>query len=152
MRPRICSELFEFMSACEGLFVHNVIVCKVFDFGIFRMCEIAKSLSHASYTQCTLWVWFCTMFICQWIRLPERNQTGISLSLQTKYIYLSCTYIAKVSSLRYFDYLTEINIDSSPIRYTNHSHNVWVPCCFVFGDKSMCSQRYLWCNLFVVFF
>lgn len=48
MRPRICSELFEFMSACEGLFVYNVIVCKVFDFEIFRMCEIAKSLSHAT--------------------------------------------------------------------------------------------------------
>lgn len=100
------------------------------------MHHTRKPFVHSSHTHThTDWAWFCSMFICQWIRLPERNQTGIfrfadkiDLSLLAVKYSTMCTYIAKVSSLRYFDYLTEINIDSSPIRYTNHSHTQCIVC------------------------
>lgn len=74
------------------------------------MCKIVKSVVHM-HTM----IW---MFVCQWYTITGTKSIGILVS--ALYLFGVCEQIAKVSSSRYFDYLTEINIDSSP-RHTNHS-------------------------------
>lgn len=58
------------------------------------------------------------MNVCLPMVYHYRNEIDRNLSVCS--VFGVCEQIAKVSSSRYFDYLTEINIDSSP-RHTNHS-------------------------------
>lgn len=78
----------------------------------------------AEHNSCTLGlVLFHVYLRMDTITGTKSNRISVRRRYHTvRYVYVQ---IAKVSSLRYFDYLTEINIDSSPHRYTNHSQGMW---------------------------
>lgn len=72
------------------------------------------------------------MFVCQWIPLPERNRSESWSHLRFYFSFSIYVFVYKHTNRksfiveRYFDYLAEINIDSSP-SHTNHSLSLCLP-------------------------